>query len=194
MSRVPALRGPRVLTAAAPAVIVWRIRRINRGTAAHVTQRTTHRAPRTRLEHVVRIVVEAGMLYTLFVVLTFVTELAGSNAVYGVSDMVRPRSAPGTIAPRLTPPRPQMVVVVGISFNLIIIRVDSAAAAAAGSSLAESAPPTSYPLHFMRSSVTTAPGRGVEVVISRDVDRVSEGGKHESVVLKADERGRWADM
>ena len=29
------------------------------------------------------------MLYTLFVILTFACELAGSNAIYGVSDMVR---------------------------------------------------------------------------------------------------------
>ena len=46
--------------------------------------------PRTRLEQVIRIIIESGMLYTLFVILTFVTELAGSNAIYGVSDMVRP--------------------------------------------------------------------------------------------------------
>ena len=86
-----------------------------------------------------------------------------------------------------------MVVVVGISFNLIIIRVDSASSGA-NSSLVETGPPTSYPLHFMRSSITTAPGRGVEVMISRDVDRVSEGIKHESITLKADERSGWTDM
>ena len=38
---------------------------------------------------VLLIIIESGMLYTLFVVLTFICELAGSNAIYGVSDMVR---------------------------------------------------------------------------------------------------------
>lgn len=71
---------------------MWRIRGINRETAAHVTQRTSHKVPRTRLEQVIRIIIESGMLYTLFVILTFVTELANSNAIYGVSDTVRPLS------------------------------------------------------------------------------------------------------
>lgn len=35
-----------------------------------------------------RIIVESGLLYTTLVLVTFGTELAGSNAVYGVSDVV----------------------------------------------------------------------------------------------------------
>ena len=69
---------------------MWKIRKINKGTAHHVTQKPAgNRQPKTRLEHVIRIIIESGMLYTLFVILTFICELAGSNAIYGVSDMVR---------------------------------------------------------------------------------------------------------
>ena len=75
-------------------LIVWKIRRINKETAALVTQRTSHKVPRTRLEQAIRIIIESGMLYTLFVILTFITELAGSNAIYGVSDMVGFPSTP----------------------------------------------------------------------------------------------------
>ncbi|KIP05679.1 hypothetical protein PHLGIDRAFT_119583, partial [Phlebiopsis gigantea 11061_1 CR5-6] len=73
-------------------LIVWRIWRIDRQTAA-LAARPARR--RSRLANVVRILVESGALYTALVLATFGTELAGSNAIYGVSDV--------------------MVVVVGIS-------------------------------------------------------------------------------
>lgn len=87
-----------------------------------------------------------------------------------------------------------MVVVVGISFNLIIIRVDQTANDI-NSSLAESANPRSYPLHFMRSSISRTPtSRGLEVMISRNIDTVSDPGKHESITAKPDERSEWTDL
>lgn len=87
-----------------------------------------------------------------------------------------------------------MIMVVGISFNLIIIRVDQTAAHA-GSSFVESrsAAPTSYPLHFMRSSLATPPARGMEVMISRDVNKVAEAVKHESF-KPGEERSEWTVM
>lgn len=75
--------------------------------------------------------------------------------------------------------RAQMVVVVGICFNLIIIRVDGTVNSASSFAVDSAAPPTSYPLHLMRSGVTS--GRGVEVHISRDVDHVADPVKHESI-------------
>jgi hypothetical protein len=88
-----------------------------------------------------------------------------------------------------------MVVVVGISFNLIIIRVDQTIAFKDGTSYvagAESANPTSYPLRFIRSSVATGSG-GVEVIIHRDVDRMLDvaSSKHEADYGKPDEQGEW---
>jgi hypothetical protein len=55
-----------------------------------------------------RIILDSGLLYTVCVIIFFGTTLAGSNAQYGVSDVV--------------------VQVIGITFNLIIIRVHNGSA------------------------------------------------------------------
>ena len=61
----------------------------------------------------------------------------------------------------------QMVIVVGISFNLIIIRVDQGIAV--GATYADTTTtPNSIPLHFRSSERSTT---GVEVVISSTTDR-----------------------
>lgn len=52
-----------------------------------------------------RIVIESGLLYTFVALLTFILLVLGSNALYPVSDV--------------------HVMVVGIAFNLIIIRAAS---------------------------------------------------------------------
>ena len=72
-----------------------------------------------------------------------------------------------------------MVIVVGISFNLIIIRVDSTAAATSSSySVQSHNNPMSISLHLMRRNEPPAPppSRGLEVSIHQDVevDVVSE--------------------
>ena len=109
----------------------------------------------------------------MLVLITFGTELAGSNAIYGVSCVVRvhpllyPREIPTDILYL-----GQMVVVVGISFNLIIIRVDKGIAV--GTTYASTTHVnTSIPLKFRSTRRTDAPASsaGVEVVISTDVDR-----------------------
>ncbi|PSR75960.1 hypothetical protein PHLCEN_2v8765 [Hermanssonia centrifuga] len=153
-------------------MIVWKIWRVNKDSSPNVPHISTAQRglPRSRLEKVIRIIIESGMLYTLFVIMTFICELAGSNAIYGVSDV--------------------LVVVVGISFNLIIIRVDSSNNVP-NSSYIESGVP-SYPLRLVRASkAPTSPGgRGVEVMISRDIDRdIAESDKHGSI--KAESRDAW---
>ena len=55
-----------------------------------------------------------------------------------------------------------MLVVVGISFNLIIIRVDK------GIALGDSLPPESLPLNFAPTPSENT-SRGIEVEISRDI-------------------------
>lgn len=74
------------------ALIIWRIWNYNRRSAPYVTHTSVsqHKAPRTRLENVIRIILESGMLYTLTVIATFICEIVGSNAIYPVSDVVRP--------------------------------------------------------------------------------------------------------
>lgn len=153
-------------------IIVWRIWSINKETAPHVTQKTSHKVPRTRLEQTIRIIIESGMLYTLFVIITFICELAGSNAIYGTSCT--------------------MIQVVGISFNLIIIRVDQTNHSLSAS-FVDSAAPASHPLRLMRSSVGTGMSRshGMEIMISRDVDRDVDSMKNDaiSVIKPEGERG-----
>lgn len=61
----------------------------------------------------------------------------------------------------------QMVVVVGISFNLIIIRVDKGIAV--GGTYVPTTQATSIPLKI-RTGRSTQGSNGVEVMISRDVD------------------------
>lgn len=69
----------------------------------------------------------------------------------------------------------------GISFNLIIIRVDQASAAPATS---QETVGRSYPLRFVRTSVgqVTSARSGVEVMISQDIDQdISDPDKHEPI-------------
>lgn len=73
------------------AIIIQKIWRTNKKSAPYIThasQSRSSRPPRTKLENVIRIILESGMLYTITVLITFICELAGSNAIYGVSDVV----------------------------------------------------------------------------------------------------------
>ena len=87
----------RVLTASAiaTALIVWRIWRVKTRSAAA----TVH--PH-RLARVMRIILDSGLLYTVCVVVFFGTTLAGSNAQYGVSDVVV------QVIVRVLPPSPPL--------------------------------------------------------------------------------------
>lgn len=75
-----------------PGLIVWRIWLVSRDTS-RLTSLNNRKGP-SRLGNVIRIVIESGLLYTSLVLITFGTELAGSNAIYGVSDVVCTRIAP----------------------------------------------------------------------------------------------------
>ena len=60
---------------------MWRIWRVK----SKATGATVH--PH-RLSRVMRIILDSGLLYTICVIIFFGTMLAGSNAQYGVSDVV----------------------------------------------------------------------------------------------------------
>ena len=74
-------------------LIVWRIWGVNKRSSPVVTRANGRvrgvPTPRTKLEQVIRIIIESGLIYTTLVVATFICELAKSNAIYGVSDVVR---------------------------------------------------------------------------------------------------------
>ncbi|KAF8208494.1 hypothetical protein K438DRAFT_1812301 [Mycena galopus ATCC 62051] len=100
----------------------------------------------TRLGQAIRIVVESGLIYTAIAILTFITQVINSNSTYGVSDVE--------------------VQVVGITFNLIIIRAHrSTGGTEVGS--------TNLPLHALRRRTTHKDG----VHISVTTDFRDEDGK-----------------
>lgn len=160
-------------------MIVWRIWNVRRKTI----DSSTHP---NKLMRVIRIIVDSGLMYTVSVIIFFGTTLAGSNAQYGVSDVVvQIIVSYGLIAhPAFDPHRnstPQ-----GIAFNLIIIRVSNGTAPdGLPFSTSSGLPSTTYPMHFLNTSInpptfTVRTEIGVEV----EVSRVTE---HDGEVVKADD-------
>lgn len=72
-------------------LIVWRIWTITQQTDKLVSINPRRRG-RTKLNRVVHIIIQSGLLYTTFVLVSFGAEVAGSNSLYMVSGMVRVRS------------------------------------------------------------------------------------------------------
>ncbi|GJF00792.1 hypothetical protein PsYK624_170930 [Phanerochaete sordida] len=158
-------------------LIVWKISAVDREAArwklsSVAGDGSTPPHGRTRLAQVVRIIIESGALYTALVLVTFGTELAGSNAVYGVSDV--------------------MIMTVGISFNLIIVRVDRRADATETAQATQNR--ASIPLHFRaeRSQATL----GIEVTVDRVVARDVEAGSmiKDSVSVVSMPKTQWEAM
>jgi len=111
---------------------IWSVSK--QATAAnHMISSTTPR-PASKLEKTNRVVIESGLLNLISVFIGFITFLTGSNAVYGVTDTTN--------------------MVIGSTFNLIIIRIYSGTTAE--DSILPSRPPLSG-LRFAQGSrnVTT---------------------------------------
>jgi hypothetical protein len=71
-------------------LIVWRIWSIDRANTKFLPSFDRTRLPqRSLFSRVIRIVVESALLYTTLVLITFGTQVAGSNALYDTSDVVR---------------------------------------------------------------------------------------------------------
>ncbi|KAJ7844902.1 hypothetical protein B0H14DRAFT_3868192 [Mycena olivaceomarginata] len=119
---------------------IWRVDRENTRFAYNASQ-----GGQSRLHQVMRIVIESGLMYTTIAFLTFITQITNSNSTYGVSDVE--------------------VQVVGITFNLIIIRAHNRAT--------EGQPTVgnnSVPLHMLRRPTTSQAKEGVHVTVTRDFD------------------------
>ncbi|KAM5540140.1 hypothetical protein V8D89_006280 [Ganoderma adspersum] len=85
---------------------IWSIERRSRIAFASTGGNNT-----TPLRRAMHIIIESGLMYTASVVIVFIVFLASNNAQYAVSDCV--------------------VQIIGIAFNLIIIRIDQGATAEA---------------------------------------------------------------
>lgn len=153
-------------------LIVWRIWRVKSKSAAATVN--PH-----RLSRVMRIILDSGLLYTVCVIIFFGTTLAGSNSQYGVSDVV--------------------VQVIGITFNLIIIRVNNGTAADAEQFTtttglpARSAP--SYPLRFLHTQTLDPPTFTIpaEVGVEVEVTQHHDDDDQERSFTKARHSWKGAD-
>ncbi|OSX68007.1 hypothetical protein POSPLADRAFT_1100493, partial [Postia placenta MAD-698-R-SB12] len=89
-------------------LIAYRIWRVDRQSSRFFSQ-TSRGSVRVSLRDVNRIMIESALLYTSAIAVTFIVELAGSNAEYNVSDVG--------------------LELAGIAFDLIIIRIGRGIAA-----------------------------------------------------------------
>lgn len=117
---------------------------------------------RPTLQHVAIVLVESGLLYTTTVIVALAVHLSGNNAITPMADI--------------------MVEIIGISFNLIIIRVNRGIAVGD----VDDAPRLQsfgIPLRSMRRPAFDG---GVEIAISTHVDRSPATDDNISVMSKHD--------
>jgi hypothetical protein len=117
-------------------MIVWRIWKVDRSNKQ--TRIDSHsKGSHSSLHNVMRIVVESGLLYTATAFITFVTFVVGSNGVYVITDAE--------------------IQVVGIVFNMIIIRASALSKRAEGSTMESNRSASqTVPLEFVEPSSASA--------------------------------------
>ncbi|KAF9255671.1 hypothetical protein L218DRAFT_1008306 [Marasmius fiardii PR-910] len=113
-------------------LIVWRIWSIDKQNTSVMTNDTDMRARSSKLRRVVRILIDSAGLYTIATIIFVITYVTGSNASYPTSDC--------------------LVQIIGISFNLIIIRVD--AGKSTFTSMSDSAGTSLVPLPLQMPEIT----------------------------------------
>ncbi|KAJ6629582.1 hypothetical protein B0H10DRAFT_1985979 [Mycena sp. CBHHK59/15] len=144
-----------IITTALIVVRIWRVDRDVGGFRYNSSSQSQSVRPPSRLQRVIRIVVESGLMYTVAALITFITFTANSIAVYVATDLI--------------------IQVVGIAFNLIIIR--SAQPNPPDVNLTDSHSGNRYPLQFVRtdrSTVVCDPVQHINVEVTRKVDEESQ--------------------
>ncbi|THU77024.1 hypothetical protein K435DRAFT_878389 [Dendrothele bispora CBS 962.96] len=93
-------------------LIVWFIRRVDKHSALYVMQTSSlnnssgnRRRKRTKLQNVIRIMIESGLMYTVAAIIAFITFVTGNNSFYATTDVE--------------------LQILAIAYNLIIIRINS---------------------------------------------------------------------
>jgi len=168
-------------------LIVHRIWSVDKQTSSMIATSSTARSRRvSRLKTVMRILIDSAALYTVSVVVFVATYIAGSNANYGTSDNV--------------------VQIIGICFNMIIIRVNSGEASTSSVTIGASnsnsrlklrvpapqdATLSNYPLSTFRAqtenSEITSKGDVLEINVSREVDFSVDRKEHALVGGRGDQ-------
>ncbi|KAK7035831.1 hypothetical protein R3P38DRAFT_2909264 [Favolaschia claudopus] len=120
-------------------LIVFRIWRVDRRSSsfAYHSNSSSAKAHQGRLREAMRIILDAGLMYATVAALVFITQMTNSNSTYGVSDVE--------------------VQVVGITFNLIIIRANRRALDEAQAAL---------PMHLIRRPTTGGDDGSVHIAVN----------------------------
>ncbi|KAJ6587506.1 hypothetical protein DFH09DRAFT_1427559 [Mycena vulgaris] len=145
------------------ALIVAQIYRIDRSAKEfRYMSESQRRRPPSKLQHAIRVIVESGLMYAVTAILTFGTYVTNNVAVYVTTDL--------------------RVQVIGIAFNLIIIRAARLDSADVTSS---TAPRNSYPLQFI--SATSQPSAVCistqeDVIVTREDDAGSQNGDEAKIL------------
>ncbi|KAG7442942.1 uncharacterized protein BT62DRAFT_904813 [Guyanagaster necrorhizus] len=144
-------------------LIVIRIYRVDRSNAEFsIVSRSTARSRRySRLQQIMRIIIESGALYTSVAITTCATYVSGSQGVYVTSAIE--------------------MQTVGIAFNLIIIRVSQAGRNAYTTKTSTQS--HSIPLHFTRRPPKDS--EAIEVSVDHQVEDDSDPPKLESTVTSS---------
>ncbi|KAJ6544419.1 hypothetical protein B0H19DRAFT_956623 [Mycena capillaripes] len=135
-------------------LIVARIARINHSSKDILynseAQTRSSRRPSNKLQHVMRIVVESGLLYTGTSLITFVSYVTNSIAVYVTTDIE--------------------VQIIGIVFNLIIIRA-AQASEESYSTYQNSQPRGQIPLRFVGTGTQNTAIQNINVTVVQEDNR-----------------------
>ncbi|KAJ4484608.1 hypothetical protein C8R41DRAFT_444877 [Lentinula lateritia] len=125
-------------------VIVYRIRRVDQTNALFGIQSQgsslqgtrglfgRQKRQRTKLQNVIRIIVESGLMYTTIAFITFITFVVGSNSFYPTSDAE--------------------LQILSIAFNLIIIRISAHPSGSDDHSTSVQSAPQTFPLRKFSSA------------------------------------------
>lgn len=106
-------------------LLIWRIWDVDKQSKDFRIEisRQSH-SYQSRLQRIMRILIESGLLYTTTALISFVTFTVGSNAVYVITDAVSVHISVQTLFffTNFVALLVQEIQIVGIAFNLIIIR------------------------------------------------------------------------
>ncbi|KAJ7749572.1 hypothetical protein DFH07DRAFT_555271 [Mycena maculata] len=125
-------------------LLVFKIWRVDRENARFTFQTTSAQYQPSTLRKVMRIIIESGLMYTVVAFLVFITYIFNSYSVYPTSDVE--------------------VQIVGIAFNLILIR------ASANSQPMDGQNSTAVALQIHRPHLASDSANGVMVTVEREFD------------------------
>ncbi|KAF8825788.1 hypothetical protein HHX47_DHR6000765 [Lentinula edodes] len=181
-----------------PGVIVYRIWRVDQTNALFGIQtqgsslqgtrglfgRQKHQ--RTKLQNVIRIIVESGLMYTTIAFITFITFVVGSNSFYPTSDAacvfsLIPRSTANSLIQ-------QELQILSIAFNLIIIRISAHPSGSDDHSTSVQSAPQTFPLRKFSSAPKST---NESTQIESDPYRTGMNKPQQESFLEVEE-GNWA--